>query len=61
MKISLEAARKNAGLTQKQAADKIGISPNTLRNYETGTTSPPLKRIEKICKVYKCRMSNIFF
>ena len=33
-KITLKAARVNAGLTQKEAAKKIGISYQTLSDYE---------------------------
>lgn len=39
-KITLKAARVNAGLTQKEAAQGIGISAVTLSSYEKGHTSP---------------------
>lgn len=61
MKVSLKAARINAGLTLIKAAEQIGISRNTLMNYEHKKTSPPVKTLEKICKVYKCSQENIFF
>lgn len=61
MKVSLKAARINAGLTLIKAAEQIGISRNTLMNYEHKRTSPPVKTLEKICKVYKCSQENIFF
>ena len=61
MKVSLKAARINAGLTLIKAAEQIGISRNTLMTYEHKKTSPPVKTLEKICKVYKCSQENIFF
>ena len=36
IRISLEAARVNAELLQKDAAKLIGISLKTLQNYENG-------------------------
>ena len=38
IKITLAAARVNAGLSQSQAAKKIGITPKTLRNYPRSAT-----------------------
>lgn len=40
IRISLEAARVNAELLQKDAAKLIGISLKTLQNYENGKTKP---------------------
>ena len=40
IRISLEAARVNAKLIQKEAAIKLGISLKTLQNYESGKTKP---------------------
>src|SRR5574338_571235 len=38
--IRIAEARETAGLTQKELAEKIGMSERTILNYETGTTSP---------------------
>ena len=51
-KTNLKAARVNAGLTQKQAADSLGIAPSTLRNWEKGITFPKQPDIEKLCELY---------
>ena len=51
-KMTLKAARINANLTQKKAAELIGVSFTTLSNYETGKTSPTQKRCIKIAEVY---------
>jgi transcriptional regulator with XRE-family HTH domain len=37
----LKQARHDAGLTQRQLADLLGITPQTLRNWESGRTVPP--------------------
>lgn len=51
-KISLEAARVNAGLDQKSAAKALGVSNKTLGNWEKGITFPPADKIAKICELY---------
>lgn len=50
--ISLAAARVNAGLKQEPAAEKIGVTAKTLRNYERGTTAIPGRILRKAAKVY---------
>jgi DNA-binding XRE family transcriptional regulator len=40
VKMTLEAARRNVGLTQKEAAEKLGISNKTLGSWENGITFP---------------------
>lgn len=60
-KISMAAARKNAGLTQSEAAEKLGIAVKTLQNWELGKHA--MKRYEVIAAaaVYGCPASIIFF
>lgn len=40
--------RKKAGLTQKQLAKRIGISPITLQRIETGKSSPSVATLSEI-------------
>ena len=51
-KITLKAARVNVGLTQKQAADLLGISNKTLCSWEKGSAFPTPKHIDPICQLY---------
>ena len=51
-KISLKAARVNAGLSQKEAAILLGISNKTLCSWENGKTFPDQPMIDKICVLY---------
>ena len=52
IKITLAAARVNAGLSQSQAAKKIGITPKTLKKYKKGITAIPGYRLKKAAEVY---------
>lgn len=58
-KFTLKGARCNANLTQRQAAEKIGISVPTLSNYESGKYSPKLKTLQTICKVYGITIDKV--
>ena len=51
-KISLLAARKNAGLTQVEAAKGLGVAVTTLKNWEKSITYPNQPEIEKLCSLY---------
>lgn len=52
-RITLEAARVNVGLSQKQAAPLIGVSLSTLKNYENGKTRPNWDTLSKMSNTYK--------
>ena len=60
-KISLKAARVNAGFSQKEAAKTLGISNKTLCSWENGKTYPDQPMIEKICALYDVTYDMIDF
>ena len=59
MKITLAAARVNAGLYQREAAKRLGITPETLRNYERGKQVPTWTTVKEMEKVYGISADNI--
>ena len=62
-KITLKAARVNAGLTQKELAEKIGKSETTIvkwENYQTGKKIS-IENLEKLCKILNIGFNDIFF
>lgn len=59
--MTLKAARVNAGLTQKKAAEMLGISEYTLINYEKGKSSPDVHVLKKIEKLYGVPYHRIIF
>lgn len=61
MAITLKALRINAGLDQKTAAAKIGVTPETLGNWENAKTFPDVKQITKIEELYNVSYSDINF
>ena len=59
--ITLKAARVNKGLTQKKAAELLGISEYTLMNYEKGKSSPYVHVLKKIENLYEVPYHKIIF
>jgi len=49
---SFKFYRQKAGLTQKEAAGKIGVKDYQLGNYETNRSEPSLEILKKMSKVY---------
>ena len=61
MPMTLKSARVNKGLTQAQAAQKIGVTVDTLSNYERGKSFPDVPVIQKIEIVYGVPYSELIF
>ncbi len=61
MKYSLRAIRINKGETQEQAAKGIGISIETLANYEKGITFPDIPILKKVEEYYGVNYNDIDF
>ena len=51
-KLTLMAARKNVGLTQVEAAKRLGVGLSTLQSWERGVTYPDQPEIELLCALY---------
>ena len=60
-KITLKAARVNAGHTQKEAATLLGISNKTICSWENGASFPNAVQIEKLCALYSVSYDRINF
>lgn len=61
MKWSLKAIRANLDLTQKQMAEKLGISKETYQKYESYKTYPDSKIIKKIIEISNVDFDDILF
>ena len=51
IQISLAAARVNAGMTQEDVAKKMGISKQTIINWEKGKNIPGIPEMEMMSKI----------
>lgn len=61
MKISLRAARVNAGLTQDEVAKEVKKSKNTIVSYEKGRSTPDIETGKALAKLYGMSVDDIIF
>jgi DNA-binding XRE family transcriptional regulator len=61
MAITLKAARVNVDMSQTEAAKQLGISKNTLSNYEKYKTKPDIELSKRIAVLYGCTVDDIIF
>ena len=61
MKLNLKAARANKNLTQSSAAERIGVTKNTLQNWELGRSYPNALQIRMIEEAYGVKYDDLIF
>ncbi|WP_373807948.1 helix-turn-helix transcriptional regulator [Jeotgalibaca porci] len=60
LQISLKAARINAGLNSKEAAELAGVHHQTLSKYEKDSSDISVSLLDKLCDIYQIPQDNIF-
>lgn len=55
----IKQARKNAGITQKNLGDKLGVSPVMISQYESNTRNPKLQTLQKIADALNVTLSDL--
>jgi len=48
LKAKIRVARKEAGFSQQDLSDAIGVSDKAISAYEVGRSTPPIKVLERI-------------
>lgn len=61
MKIRLAAARVNADLTQRQVAEALNVTQNTIVAWENGTGEPKISQARKLSELFNMPLDNIIF
>ena len=61
LRISLAAARVNAGMTQEDVAKILHVGKQTVVNWEKGKTEPKTSQARKLSEIYKMPIEHIFF
>lgn len=57
---NLKKARTEAGMTQKQLADAIGLDRSEIAHYERGVSKPNFDRVPKICNALNITVEKLF-
>ena len=60
-RMTLKMAREISGMKQYEAAEKLGISKDTLRNYEKGKSYPDIPTLKKIEELYGVKYAQLIF
>lgn len=60
LQISLAAARVNAKLTQQDVAEFLGVSKQSIVNWEKGKVLPNFATLQALSGLYKIPTDNIF-
>ncbi len=58
--LDIKSARLKAGMTQKELGKILGVTKQTIINYEKGTTEPSWERLEEIAKALKIDVDELF-
>lgn len=61
LKYTLKSLRARMSMSQKEAAERLGVSDKTLQSWEKDSSDLSLKQIEKIESVYCVPKDYIFF
>lgn len=56
----IQAARKKAGLTQAELAEKLGISPVGVSQWERNTRNPKYETLQKIAEALSVNVDSLF-
>lgn len=60
MKPRLKQLRKEKGLYQKFVAEKIGVSFQSLSEWENGHVEPRYSDARKLAELYECSMEDLY-
>ena len=61
LKNRLKEARAELGISQKQLAEVVGVSRNTISSIETGQFSPTAKLALILCIVLDKKFEDLFY
>lgn len=61
LEISISAARENAQLTQLEVAKKLGVTKQTIVNWEKYRQTPSVKQAKELSLIFGIPLDNIRF
>ncbi len=57
--MNIRNIRKDRGLTQTKLAERIGVLPNAISQWETGRRKPRTSKLKRIAKVLECTIDDL--
>lgn len=61
MQMNLKTARVAAGLTQEEAAEKLGTTAASLCRWEKGNRTPKVTMFFRMCELYGIEPASLVF
>ena len=58
MKLTLRGARVNAKKTVKEIAEKLGVTTQTVYNWEQGITQPKMQHTQQLAELYNIKVDD---
>lgn len=59
LRVNLEHQLKKSGLTQKQLAQQLGVSPSAVTNWIKGKNSPDIEYVAIMCDIFNIGLSDL--
>lgn len=56
---NIRIARQAAGMTQKQLAEKIGVAPVTIQQYESERRRPRIQQLQRLAEVFEVSVYDL--
>ena len=60
-RIQVKYARKNAGMTQADVAEALGVTKQTVLNWEAGKTEPSVAQAKQLSRLYRIPFDMLIF
>ena len=55
----IRQARENAGLSQKQLAEALGLDQSAVSKWETGKSEPVIHNLRRLADILGCRPADL--
>lgn len=59
MNRTISQLRERVGLTQAEVAQLVGVSENTIANWEKGGAAKWIRNLNNLCKVLNCKLEDL--
>ena len=56
---TLRELREAAGMTQLDVAFELGVTPQTVYNWERGTREPKARQLQQLARLFKTSADNV--